>query len=56
MADDDRPAWTWGERGAAVLAIALALGLLFIGLDVATGGKLTRRGGCGCDDSEPAGD
>lgn len=53
MADDDgKPAWTSGERAAAVLAAMLALGLLFIAVDVATGGKLTGRG-CGCNDDQP---
>lgn len=54
MAEDSGlAAWTTGERAAAVLAIALALGLLFIGLDVATGGRLTGRGCKGCGDDQP---
>ena len=56
MADDGSPVRAGGERAAAVLVIVLALGLLFIGIDVATGGKLTGRG-CGCnDDAESPGD
>ena len=38
-----------GERAGAVLLVLLAAGLLFIGADILTGGKLTGRG-CGCDD------
>jgi hypothetical protein len=52
MADDDRPPG-WPERAGAVLLVVLALGLLFVGADIITGGKLTGRGGCGCDDAEP---
>jgi hypothetical protein len=38
----------WGERAGAILLLTLALGLLFIGADILTGGKLTCRGGdCG---------
>lgn len=53
MADDDDGgrAWSAGERVGAVLAAVLALGLLFIAVDVATGGKLTKRG-CGCGDDQ----
>ena len=52
MADDsDSKAWSGGERVAAMLAAVLALGLLFIAVDVATGGKLTKRG-CGCSDDQ----
>jgi hypothetical protein len=48
---DDTPATTGrGERAGAVLLVVLALGLLFIGADIITGGKLTGRG-CGCDDT-----
>lgn len=51
MADDEPPGW--GERTAAILLVVLALGLLFVGADVITGGRLTGRG-CGCnDDAEP---
>jgi hypothetical protein len=51
MADDTPPpAQGRGERAGAVLLVVLALGLLFIGADIITGGKLTGRG-CGCDES-----
>jgi hypothetical protein len=53
---DDTPATTGrGERAGAVLLVVLALGLLFIGADIITGGKLTGRG-CGCNDDAGAGD
>ena len=48
MADDQPPGR--GERIGAVLLVVLALGLLFVGADIISGGKLTGRG-CGCDDS-----
>ncbi len=41
-----------GERAGAVLLVLLAAGLLFIGADILTGGRLTGRG-CGCDDAGP---
>jgi hypothetical protein len=51
MADQgEAPAWTRTERAGAVLLIMVALGLLFVGADIITGGKLTGRG-CGCDDA-----
>lgn len=50
---DDPLAWTMGEKAGAVLLVILALGLLFAGADILTGGKLTRRGGCGCHEPEP---
>lgn len=54
MADIPVPAWTRGDRAGAVLLVILALGLLFVGADVITGGRLTRRKGCGChDDAGP---
>jgi hypothetical protein len=50
MADDSPAlAWTRGERAGAVLLVVLALGLLFVGADIISGGKLTGRG-CGCSD------
>lgn len=51
MADDSGGGW--GERAGAVLLVILALGLLFVGADVISGGKLTGRGGCGCSDDQP---
>ena len=53
MADIPVPAWSRGERAGAVLLAVFAIGLLFIGADILTGGKLTRRGGCGCHDDQP---
>lgn len=53
MADIPVPAWTRGERAGAVMLAILALGLLFIGADVISGGRLTRRKGCGCHDDQP---
>jgi hypothetical protein len=49
MADDEPQAGGWGERAGAVLLVLLAAGLLFIGADILTNGKLTGRG-CGCND------
>ena len=49
MADDETLGL--GARAGAVLLVVLALGLLFIGADVITGGKLTKRG-CGCSDDQ----
>ena len=52
---EDRPAWA--DMAGAVLLGLLAAGLLFVAVDVLSGGRLTGRKGCGCDDSEPvAGD
>ena len=51
MADDTPATWTRGERAGAVLLVVLALGLLFVGADIISGGKLTRRG-CGCHDDD----
>ena len=54
MADEQAPAPPGlGERAGAVLLVLLAVGLLFIGADILTGGRLT-RGGCGCDDDAGA--
>lgn len=55
MADDTPATWTRGERAGAVLLVVLALGLLFVGADIISGGKLTRRG-CGCHDDDNSGD
>jgi hypothetical protein len=50
MADEEAPTPPgWGERAGAVLLVLLAAGLLFIGADIISGGKLTGRG-CGCHD------
>jgi hypothetical protein len=50
MADETTPTG-WADRAGAVLLVLLAAGLLFIGADILSGGKLTGRGGCGCDDT-----
>jgi len=50
MAGEQPPGW--GERAGAVLLVVLAVGLLFVGADIISGGKLTGRG-CGCDGTEP---
>lgn len=50
--DETAPAWSAGERAGAVLLVLVAIGLLLVGLDVASGGRLTGRG-CGCHDDEP---
>jgi len=56
MPDDTAPpTWGKGERAGAVLLVLLALGLLFVGADIISGGKLTGRG-CGCDDESGTGD
>jgi hypothetical protein len=44
-----------GERTGAVLLAILALGLLFVAADIITGGRLAKRGGCGCNDSDESG-
>jgi hypothetical protein len=48
---DETPPTGWADRAGAVLLVLLAAGLLFIGADILTGGKLTGRGGCGCNDN-----
>jgi hypothetical protein len=53
MADETPAPPGLGERAGAVLLVLLAVGLLFIGADILTGGRLT-RGGCGCDDDAGA--
>jgi hypothetical protein len=50
----DEPAGGLGERIGAACVIILAIGLLFIGADILAGGRLTGRGGCGCDDNADA--
>ena len=56
MADDPQAGTSLTERIGAACVLALALGLLFIAVDTLTGGKLTRGGGCGCDDDAGPGD
>ena len=56
MADDDTPTapTRLGERAGAILLALFAAGLLFIAADILSGGKLTSRGGGGCDDDAGA--
>jgi hypothetical protein len=42
--------YTRGERAAGVFGLLLFLGLALIAADLASGGKVFRRGGCGCPD------
>jgi hypothetical protein len=53
MADDEPPGIA--TKAGAILLVLLAAGLLFIGADILTGGKLTGRG-CGCHDDAGSGD
>jgi|HubBroStandDraft_4_1064222.scaffolds.fasta_scaffold129465_3 hypothetical protein len=55
MADEDAAPGGLAEKAGAILLAVFAIGLLFIGADILTGGRLTRRGGCGCDDTVDAG-
>jgi hypothetical protein len=48
--------YTRGERAAGVFGLLLFLGLALIAADLASGGRVFRRGGCGCGDQEAAGD
>jgi hypothetical protein len=58
MADDTTAGYTRGERAAGIFGALLFLGLLVIAVDLATGGKVFNRGGCGCGqgEQEAAGD
>lgn len=51
MADGDA-GYTRGERAAGIFGALLFLGLLVIAVDLATGGKVFNRKGCGCQDQE----
>jgi hypothetical protein len=54
MADEDT-GYTRGERAAGVFGLLLFLALAAIAADLASGGKLFRRGGgCGCGDNAEA--
>lgn len=53
---DENTGYTRGERAAGIFGALLFLGLLVIAVDLATGGKVFRRGGCGCPDGEAAAD
>jgi len=51
----DETAYTKGERAAGIFGLLLFLALAAIAADLASGGKMFRRGGCGCPDGESAG-
>ena len=48
--------YTRGERAAGIFGALLFLGLLVIAVDLASGGKIFGRGGCGCPDEAVPGD
>lgn len=52
---DETTSYTRGERAAGIFGALLFLGLLIIAVDLATGGRVFNRAGCGCPDKE-AGD
>ena len=54
MADQDT-AYSMGERAAGVFGLLLFLGLALIAADLASGGKVFRRG-CGCPEDEAVAD
>ena len=53
MADEDT-GYSRGERAAGIFGALLFLGLLVIAVDLATGGRVFKRAGCGCQDQETA--
>jgi hypothetical protein len=46
--------YTKGERAAGLFGLLLFLALAAIAADLASGGRVFRRGGCGCPDGEAA--
>jgi hypothetical protein len=48
--------YTKGERAAGIFGLLLFLALAAIAADLASGGRVFRRGGCGCPEQEAAGD
>jgi hypothetical protein len=48
--------YTRGERAAGIFGALLFLGLLVIAVDLASGGRIFSRGGCGCPDEAVPGD
>lgn len=52
---DEAAEYSRGERVAGVFGALLFLGLLVIAVDLATGGRVFRRG-CGCPDVEAVSD
>jgi hypothetical protein len=53
---DESTGYTRGERAAGVFGLLLFLALAAIAADLASGGRLFRRGGCGCAEQETASD
>lgn len=49
---DDSTEYTRGERVAGIFGALLFAGLLLIAVDLATGGRVFRRAGCGCPETE----
>jgi hypothetical protein len=52
LAQDDP--YSTGERAAGIFGVLLFLALAAIAADLATGGRVFRRAGCGCPESEDA--
>ena len=50
---DETSGWGVADKAGAVLLVILAIGLLFIGADIITGGRLTGRGKESGDDADP---
>ena len=56
MPGEDSAGYTRGERAAGIFGALLFLGLLVIAVDLASGGKIFSRGGCGCPEEAVPGD
>jgi hypothetical protein len=56
MGDGQDQGYTRGERAAGIFGLLLFIGLAVMAADLASGGRLFRRGGCGCPEEEPASD
>ena len=52
---DESTEYSRGERAAGIFGAILFAGLLLIAVDLATGGRVFRRG-CGCPEGEAASD
>ena len=50
---DDPAEYTRAEKLAGIFGLILFLGLALLAADLASGGKVFRRGGCGCADTTP---
>lgn len=55
MAETDT-AYSRGERAAGIFGLLLFLGLALIAADLASGGRVFKRAGCGCPEQETASD